>query len=64
MTKPIVFPDNPGWSVEIEEVSANVFRVRLLGPRGPSMELTGANPDELIEECRQELQRLSKTDRK
>jgi hypothetical protein len=37
------------WETNVEEVSANVFRVRLNFKTGMVIEATGANPEEMIE---------------
>jgi hypothetical protein len=48
-----VFPDLPGWQFEVEEVSANAYRVRGHDQAGRSIELSGTlDPAPLIEEAR------------
>lgn len=53
MTK-LLIPDAPGWSFDVDEVSANVFQVKGSDLSGRTVEMTGTDPDELIEKCHQE----------
>jgi hypothetical protein len=41
----------PGWSFEIEERSAGVYRVRGTDLAGRTVEITGTDPDTLLERC-------------
>ena len=41
----------PEWLFDIEEISANVYRVWALGPEGQSLEVQGLDPDSLINQC-------------
>jgi hypothetical protein len=42
----------PGWTFEVEEISAGVYRVRGVDRAGRSVEQTGTDPDAVLEECR------------
>ena len=46
------FEDLPGWTFEIKEVSAGVFLVKGSDKYGRSIEVTGIDPDAMLEECR------------
>ena len=46
------FEDLPDWIVEIDEVSAGVYKLRALHKLGPSIEYTGLEPEKLIERAR------------
>lgn len=50
--------DIPGWSFRVEEVSAGVYRVRGLDEAGHSVEATGTDPDDVMEECRRSAARI------
>ena len=47
------FPDLPGWSFGADEVSPGVYRAFGRDRSGRNVEVTGVDPDELIEKCRQ-----------
>jgi len=49
--RPITFRDLPGWEFNIDEVSANVFRVLGNDQHGRSVERTGIDPDSILREC-------------
>lgn len=51
MTK--TFDDLPGWNFDIDEISANVYRVKAHDEAGRNVEKTGLNLEKLIEECRE-----------
>ena len=46
------FPDLPGWTFEVDEVSFGVYVVRGRYVSGGMMKKTGVDPDALFEECR------------
>lgn len=46
------FPELPGWTFEMDEVSAGVYRVRGVDEAGRSVESTGTDPDALLASCR------------
>ena len=46
------FPDVPGWSFEIEEVSANVYEVIGKDSGGHTVQMKGTDPDALLEDAR------------
>ena len=52
------FPELPGWAFEIEE-SAGVFHVKATEKNGRTFDMTGADRDVLLSECRQEAVALS-----
>ena len=47
------FADLPGWTFEVDEVSANVYRVTAMDDAGRRTEQSGTDPDALIDEARQ-----------
>lgn len=46
------FEELPGWTFNIDEVSAGVFHVKGVDEAGRSVEATGTDPDALLEDCR------------
>ncbi len=48
-----------GWSFNVEEVSAGVYRVRGADRSGRSVEATGTDPDALLEQCKRDAFRMS-----
>ena len=50
--------DLPGWSFEMDEVSAGVYRVRGVDRAGRSVEASGTDPDVLLEACKQAARRI------
>ncbi|MDF9826407.1 hypothetical protein M2447_000488 [Ereboglobus sp. PH5-10] len=49
----LTFKEIPGWTFDVDEVSANVFKVVGRDGFGRSFEKTGLNPDGLLEEAKQ-----------
>lgn len=47
-----VFPDLPGWSFDIEEVSAGVYIVTGTDGVGRRVEMTGTDVDALLRDVR------------
>jgi hypothetical protein len=47
-----------GWDFKIEEVSAGVYRVRGTDRLGRSIEVTGTDPDTLLEECKRDASKM------
>lgn len=47
------FTDLPGWIFDINEVSANVYRVVGRDAVGRTFEKSGFDPDKLLEEAKQ-----------
>lgn len=47
------FPELPGWSFDVDEVSAGVYRACGRDRAGRNVEGTGLDPDALIEKCKQ-----------
>lgn len=48
----ITFPELPGWTFDVDEVSASVFRAVGVDEAGRSVQATGIDPDQLLEDCR------------
>jgi hypothetical protein len=48
------FPDLPGWSFEIDEVSASVYQVIGTDEHEHQIMKSGIDPEQLIAECRSE----------
>ena len=48
------FVELPGWSFEVDETSANVFKVIGRDESGRSVERTGFDPDKLLEEAKRD----------
>jgi hypothetical protein len=46
------FEDLPGWTFEMEEVSAGCYLVKGSDKYGRSIEVDGYDPDAMLEECR------------
>ena len=46
------FEDLPGWTFGLDEISAGVYKAVGRHRMGPCVEITGADPEELIERCR------------
>lgn len=46
------FPELPGWSFGVDEVSAGVYRAFGRDRLGRNIEITGTDPEVLIEKCR------------
>ena len=44
--------DVPGWTFEIEEISANVYEITATDGFGHRVQAKGTDPDELIEGAR------------
>ena len=47
-----VFPDLPGWTFEMDEVSAEVYGVIATDELGREVSATGLDLDALLEKCR------------
>ncbi len=48
-----VFNDVPNWKFDVNEVSANVFKVEGRDTSGRNVEMVGQDPDILLEDCHQ-----------
>ena len=55
----LTFADIPGWNFNVEEVSANVYKVTAISSRGQRVEAKGVDPDELLKEARTRVIALS-----
>jgi hypothetical protein len=47
------FTEIPGWSFDVDEVSANVYKVTAVDGAGRTFEKTGIDPDAVLEEAKQ-----------
>jgi len=47
------------WEFKIDEISANVYKVRGVDKLGKSVEKTGTDPDMLLAECKADAMKLS-----
>jgi hypothetical protein len=56
------FAELPGWSFEIEELSAGGFRITATAKSGRTFETKGTDYEALLAECRQEVAALSEQD--
>jgi len=52
------FNDLPNWQFEVDEISAGVYKVCGKDRSGRSVEITGSNPDKLLDECKQSAKRM------
>jgi hypothetical protein len=50
--------DLRGWSFEVDEISAGVYKVRGVDEAGRSVEATGTDPDALLEDCKESAARI------
>jgi hypothetical protein len=53
------FPELPGWSFEIEELSAGGYHITATAKSGRTFETRGPDLEALLAECRQEVAALS-----
>ena len=53
------FKELPGWTFEIEEVSAAVYRVHGQNLAGRNVEAKGLDPDALLEHCKKAAAQMS-----
>ena len=53
------FDDVPGWTFEIEEVSANVYEVTGTDSAGRRVQMKGTDPDVLLEDARKSARKIS-----
>ena len=53
-----ILPDLPGWTFEIEEVSAGVYKVVARDKHGQMLSNKGTDPDGLLKSCGEEARRL------
>ena len=56
------FVELPGWTFEIDEVSAGVYSVRGVDEVGRSVASTGTDPDTVLSECRQSAAKIQATE--
>lgn len=48
----------PNWSFWLDEVSAGVYRVRAVHEHGCSLEISGTDPDKLMERAEEDARRM------
>jgi len=53
------YPDLPGWTFEVEEVSANVYRATGVDAVGRRVEMTGTDEEALEHDCRDAAARIT-----
>jgi hypothetical protein len=49
----------PGWTFEIDEISAGVYRVHGEDEVGRIVEATGTDPDALLAECQEQASKIA-----
>lgn len=52
------FQELPGWTFEIEEVSANVYEVTGKDSVGHRVQMKGTDPDALLEDARKSAKKI------
>jgi hypothetical protein len=52
------YPDLPGWTFEMEEVSASVYEAVGRDRTGHCVSAKGVDPDKVIDECKQEARKV------
>lgn len=52
------FPELSGWTFDIDEVSAGVYRVRGVDEAGRSVESTGTDPDAVLDDCKKAAEKI------
>ena len=55
---PIEFNELPDWQFEVDEVSAGVYKVLGKDKSGRNVEVTGTDPDDLLNECKESAARM------
>ena len=55
----IEFSEIPGWSFDVDEISAGVFKAVGRGRAGQTVEATGVDPVMLMERCKQAALQMS-----
>ena len=55
------YKDIPGWTFEVQETSANVYKVIGYDSHGRSVEHQGLDPDELLQRSKEDAIKMSKT---
>lgn len=56
------FEELPDWNFDVQETSANVYRVTGTDVAGRSVERVGLDPDELLNEAKQDAIQMAKRD--
>jgi hypothetical protein len=49
------------WTFHVEEVSAGVYKLRAIHNRGASIELTGIDPEELLNRAKQDAKEMERS---
>jgi len=55
------FQDVPGWTFEIEEVSANVYEITGKDNVGHKVQMKGTDPEALLEDARTSAKKIRET---
>ena len=58
------FADVPGWTFDIEEVSANVYEVIGVDTAGHRVEAKGTDPEQLLADARTNAKRILEASRR
>ena len=53
------YPELPGWSFDLEEISASVYKVVGKDRAGRVASVTGTNLDQTIEQCKQRAKEIN-----
>jgi hypothetical protein len=56
------FADLPGWTFEIDEVSAGVYSVSGVDEVGRSVAASGTDPEAVLSECRRSAAKIQATE--
>jgi len=51
----------PDWTFKVEEVSAGVYKLRATHNRGPSIELSGVDPEELLKRAQKDAEEMERS---
>jgi hypothetical protein len=46
------YPEHPGWTFQMQEVSAGVYEVSAISKNGRRISATGTDLNQLIEKCK------------
>lgn len=52
------FEELPGWTFEVDEISAGVFRAKAVDKFGRSVETVGTDPDGILFDCQQSARKI------
>lgn len=60
---PTTFEELPGWTFVIEEVSAGVYKALGMDEAGRSVEMSGLDPEAMLEECKKRVVNMLASER-